>query len=78
MNKYTDLDMFLKEIFKREGSERWWREGGHFIGLAKKFIWLMNTLFNEVLGENENYIQFILQHAGPVTISSTEFPQKLQ
>ena len=49
-----------------------------FIGLAKRFIWLMNTFLNKVLGENENYIQFILQRAGPVTISSTEFRQKLQ
>ena len=46
-----------------------------FIGLAKRFIWLMNTLLNKVLGENENCIQFILQHAGPVTISSTVSPE---
>ena len=31
MNKYTNLDICLKEIFKSEGSERWWREGGHFL-----------------------------------------------
>ena len=24
-----------------------------YIGLVKKFVWLVNTLFNEVLGENE-------------------------
>ena len=77
-NKYTDVDMCLKENFKRKGSERWWREGGHFIGLAKRFIWLTNTLSNKILGENESCIQFILQRTGPVTISSTEFPQKLQ
>ena len=29
-----------------------------FIGLAKKVIWLMNTLFIKVLGENEN-VSFI-------------------
>ena len=25
----------------------------HIIGLAKEFAWLMNMLFNKVLGENE-------------------------
>ena len=26
------------------------------LGLAKKFIWLVNTLFNKVLAENEKYV----------------------
>ena len=29
------------------------------IGLAKKFIQLMNTLFNKVLGENEKCIFYL-------------------
>lgn len=49
-NKYTDVDMCLKENFKRKGSERWWREGGYFIN-NKRFIWLTNTLSNKILGE---------------------------
>ena len=30
----------------------------HSIELAKKFIWLMNTLLNKVLGENEKCVIF--------------------
>ena len=31
------------------------------IRLAKKFVWLMNTLFNQVLGENEKCLLFSLK-----------------
>ena len=31
------------------------------IGLAKIFVWLMNTLFNKVLGENEKCLLFLLK-----------------
>ena len=32
-----------------------------YIGLAKKFARLMNTLFNKVLGENEKCVLFLLK-----------------
>ena len=31
------------------------------IGLAKKFIWLVNMLFNRVLHENEKCLLFLLK-----------------
>lgn len=43
-NKHTDVDMCLKENFKRKGSERWWREGGHLLRLAKRKVHLVNEL----------------------------------
>ena len=32
-----------------------------FIGLAKKFVWLMNMLLNKVLGENEKRLLIYLK-----------------
>ena len=31
------------------------------IGLAKKFVWLVNMLFNRVLHENEKCLLFLLK-----------------
>ena len=44
-------------------------------GLAKKFVWFVNTLFNKVLAENEKYIFYFYlkpnEHFGqPNTLNS--------
>ena len=43
----------------RESSEAFWVN--FCIGLAKKFVRLVNTLFNTVLGENEKCLLFLLK-----------------
>ena len=45
------------------------------LGLAKKFVWFVNTLFNKVLAENEKYIFYFYlkpnEHFGqPNTLNS--------
>lgn len=45
------------------------------LGLAKKFVWLVNTLFNKVLAENEKYVFYFYlkpnEHFGqPNTLNS--------
>ena len=32
-----------------------------YIELAKMFLWLVDLLFNKVLGEYENYLSFLLK-----------------
>ena len=44
----SQLREWEKEIFKNYSWD--------YIGLVKNFVWLVNTLFNGVLGENEKYV----------------------